>query len=101
MYRVVQEALTNIAKHANARNARVAVTASGGAVLVEVQDDGIGFAPDARGWGFGLVGIRERVFLAGGTVTIESGKRGTRVRAELPAHARGATGQPPLEQPPS
>ena len=77
VYRVVQEALTNIAKHANARNARVAVTASGGAVLVEVQDDGIGFAPDARGWGFGLVGIRERVFLAGGTVTIESGKRGS------------------------
>jgi signal transduction histidine kinase len=101
VYRLVQEALTNIAKHANARNARVAVTASGGAVLVEVQDDGTGFAPDAGGSGFGLVGIRERVFLAGGTVTIDSGRGGTLVRAELPAHARGATGRPRREQSPS
>jgi signal transduction histidine kinase len=88
VYRVVQEALTNIVKHANARRVRVAVTTSAGAVSIEVRDDGIGFAPTARGSGFGLTGMRERVRLAGGTVRIDSGEGGTLVRAALPAHAR-------------
>jgi signal transduction histidine kinase len=86
VYRLVQEALTNIDKHANARNVRVAVTASGDAVTVEVQDDGVGFVPDAAGAGFGLTGMRERVFLAGGTLRIDSDQGGTQLRAELPVH---------------
>jgi signal transduction histidine kinase len=97
VYRIVQEALTNVVKHANARNVRVGVTAAGEAVWVEVQDDGVGFAPDARGSGFGLVGMRERVFLAGGTVTISSGRSGTLVRAELPVGASGAAGRSRFE----
>jgi signal transduction histidine kinase len=97
VYRVVQEALTNIVKHADARSVRVAVTASAGAVSIEVQDDGVGFAPGASGSGFGLAGIRERVQLAGGTVRIESGEGGTRVRAALPAHARSRSGHSAVE----
>jgi signal transduction histidine kinase len=89
VYRVVQEALTNIVKHADARSVHVAVTTSAGAVSIEVRDDGVGFAPGAGGSGFGLAGMRERVQLAGGTVRIESGPGGTRVRAALPAHAHG------------
>jgi signal transduction histidine kinase len=89
VYRVVQEALTNIVKHANARNVRVAVTTAAGLVSIEVQDDGVGFVPDNRGSGFGLAGMRERIHLAGGTVRIDSGKLGTLVRAELPTHVRG------------
>jgi signal transduction histidine kinase len=92
VYRLVQEALTNVIKHAGARNVRVAVVASGGAVSIEVQDDGIGFTPDSRGSGFGLAGMRERVLLAGGAVTIDSGEGGTHVRATLPARAPGSGG---------
>ncbi len=55
VYRVVQEALTNIVKHANARTVRVAVNASAGAVSIEVEDDGIGFAA-----GRAAVGVRSR-----------------------------------------
>jgi signal transduction histidine kinase len=101
IYRLVQEALTNSIKHANARNVRVAVTAAGDAVSVEVRDDGVGFTPDARGSGFGLAGMRERVLLAEGTVTIDSGEAGTVVRAVLPAHARGAHGGSGFERPAS
>jgi signal transduction histidine kinase len=88
VYRLVQEALTNIVKHSKARRVRVAVIASGRTVSVEVQDDGVGFSPDAAGPGFGLASMRERVILAGGTVTIKSGNTGTLVRALLPLHSR-------------
>jgi signal transduction histidine kinase len=90
VYRLVQESLTNVVKHAKARNARVAVVASPDGVTVEVQDDGVGFAPDAPKSGFGLAGLHERAYLVGGTVTIESGDTGTLVRAELPAQASAA-----------
>jgi signal transduction histidine kinase len=88
VYRLVQEALTNVVKHARAHRVRVAVIASGSAVSIEVQDDGVGFSPDAGRPGFGLASMRERVFLAGGTVTVKSGSAGTLVRAELPVHSR-------------
>jgi signal transduction histidine kinase len=68
----------------------VAVVASPAGVTVEVQDDGVGFAPDAPRSGFGLAGLHERAFLVGGTVTIESDDRGTVMRAELPAQGRDA-----------
>jgi len=97
VYRLVQEALTNVVKHANARNVRVAVTAARGAVTVEVRDDGVGFRPDAQTSGFGLAGMRERVYLAGGTVTIDSGEEGVVVRAELP-HASCAGTRADAEQ---
>lgn len=98
VYRVVQEALTNVVRHANAQAVDVAVTATAGAVSVEIRDDGHGFAADSRGAGFGLEGMRERVHLAGGNVRIESGDEGTRVRAELPAHGVGPVAPAGLRQ---
>jgi signal transduction histidine kinase len=82
-YRIVQEALTNVLKHAGPASAQVVVRAAGGVVDVEVCDDGRGDAGDP-GDGHGLVGMRERVALYGGTV--EAGGlpgRGYRVRARL------------------
>ena len=101
IYRLVQEALTNVVRHASARRVRVAVIATASAVSIEVIDDGVGFAPDASRSGFGLAGMRERAFLAGGTVMIDSGAAGTVVRAELPAHVRGAAAPSDFEQPAS
>ncbi len=84
VYRLVQEALTNVAKHARANRVRVAVKESDGELLIEVQDDGLGFDADLSSDGFGLAGMRERVGLAGGTMSIDSGEHGTLLRACLP-----------------
>jgi signal transduction histidine kinase len=85
IYRVVQESLTNIVKHANANSVRVAVVCKSGEVTIEVQDDGVGFDIDAQASGFGLPGMQERVYLAGGTIDVRSTDRGTLVRACMPA----------------
>ncbi len=91
VYRLVQEALTNVAKHACATRVRVAVCESNGELLVEVGDDGAGFDPRASTDGFGLAGMRERVALAAGTLSVDTGEHGTLVKACLPvlpgAHA--------------
>ncbi len=84
VYRLVQESLTNVVKHARANAVHVLVAASPERVTVEVRDDGVGFDVDHRTDGFGLAGIRERTYLAGGTLEIESGEHGTIVRAALP-----------------
>ncbi|HEY2767377.1 MAG TPA: GAF domain-containing protein [Solirubrobacteraceae bacterium] len=90
VYRLVQEALTNVAKHARAHRVRVAICESDGELHIEVQDDGVGFQAETKGEGegFGLVGMRERVDLAGGALEVASGKGGTRIRARLPARHR-------------
>ena len=85
VYRIVQEALTNIAKHAHAERVRIAVALDFDSVRVEVEDDGRGFDPDARAAGYGVVGMRERVALAHGALEIESASGRTVVRAVLPA----------------
>ncbi|MGA2757173.1 MAG: GAF domain-containing sensor histidine kinase [Solirubrobacteraceae bacterium] len=90
VYRLVQEGLTNVVRHARAHNARIAVSASPTEVSIEIQDDGIGFSPQVSTSGFGLEGMRERVYLLGGTLSFDSGADGTLVRAELPLHAAGA-----------
>jgi signal transduction histidine kinase len=90
VYRLVQEALTNVVKHAHAHSARVAVTATAAGVSIEVADDGVGFSPAAITGGFGLEGMRERVYLVGGTLTVRSGEHGTLVAAELPLRAASA-----------
>jgi signal transduction histidine kinase len=90
-YRLVQEALTNVAKHARAESVRVAVGESDGVLLIEVQDDGAGFDTEAEISGFGLAGMHERVGLAGGTVSISSDEHGTFVKACLPAHGRAGS----------
>lgn len=66
---------------------RVAVTATDGDVTVVVRDAGVGFTVDSKTEGFGLAGMRERVYLAGGTLEIESGEDDTLLRARLPTHA--------------
>jgi signal transduction histidine kinase len=83
----VQEALTNVAKHAGAHSARVAISEADGQLQIEVQDDGAGFDADAVSDGFGLAGMRERVSLAGGVLTLDSGEHGTLVKASLPVRA--------------
>jgi signal transduction histidine kinase len=88
VYRLVQEALTNVAKHARAAAARVAVRDGAGEVVVEVEDDGLGFEELSGGGGFGLAGMRERVSLAGGTLTVSGSGEGTLVCAHLPARRR-------------
>ncbi len=92
VYRLIQEALTNVIKHARASTIRVSVGLEDREALVEIQDDGAGFDVAARSAGFGLAGMRERVDLAGGTLWLESGGRGTLVRARLPLQ-RGAAGR--------
>jgi two-component system sensor histidine kinase UhpB len=89
LYRVVQEALTNIAKHASAKTARVRLSRRRNQVTLVVEDDGKGFEPESvqrsPGSGLGLFGMRERLALVGGDVRIESERgRGTRITARLP-----------------
>ncbi|HEY7934713.1 MAG TPA: GAF domain-containing sensor histidine kinase [Solirubrobacteraceae bacterium] len=92
VYRLVQEALTNVAKHARANRVRVAVGESDEHLLVEIKDDGRGFDSTDHSQGFGLVGIRERVSLAEGTLHLDSGEDGTLLRATLPVRRRGQRG---------
>ncbi len=84
VYRLVQEALTNVAKHARAGAVNVSVRREDGRIAIEVADDGHGFDTRSLTDGFGLAGMRERVVLAGGTLSIESGDGGTTVSATLP-----------------
>ena len=85
VYRLVQEALTNVSKHANARHARVRVHDHEDVVEVRVADDGRGFDTSSDTGGFGLVGMAERVELLGGELEIVSAPgEGTTVTATLP-----------------
>jgi signal transduction histidine kinase len=84
IYRLVQESLTNVVKHAGARQVDVSVTTDDTAVVVEVRDDGRGFDTAESTSGFGVAGMRERVFLLGGTLSITSTQDGTRVNARIP-----------------
>jgi signal transduction histidine kinase len=98
LYRLVQEGLTNAVKHADGATVRVAVTEDEKAVTISVRDDGPGFAPDARHEGFGLIGVRERVALSGGTLRIESAPgAGTTLQATLPARRRTSQAPPRLD----
>lgn len=87
-YRIVQEALTNVLKHANARCVRVGVTIAPRHLELEVRDDGASGAPGAIASadpGHGLIGMRERATLFGGTVSASAAERGGwTVRARLP-----------------
>jgi len=90
IYRLVQEALTNVLKHAHAKHVRVMVAEIDDEILVEVRDDGVGFDATRERRGFGLDGMRERVTLAGGSLSIIGGESGTLVSARLPVR-RGET----------
>jgi signal transduction histidine kinase len=89
IYRMVQESLTNIVKHARASHVRVGVEVAGTTATITVVDDGAGFDTTEGVAGFGLAGIRERVYLAGGSLKITSVPgQGTRVEAKLPFSGR-------------
>jgi signal transduction histidine kinase len=86
LYRVVQESLTNVAKHANAHNVSVSVARRESAVAAVIEDDGAGFDTRAvRDGAVGLLGMRERLALLDGRLEIESRPgAGTTVAAEVP-----------------
>ena len=87
VYRMVQEALNNAARHAAAKNARVELKQTSDAIRVKITDDGRGFDPQ-RTRGMGLLGMEERVKRLGGTIQIDSQPgAGTTVRAELPLNS--------------
>ncbi len=81
----MQEALTNVVKHARASRIDLQIQAREGRLDVLISDDGQGFDPVGRHSGFGLTGMRERVELAGGELQIESRRgAGTRAMASVP-----------------
>ena len=80
VYRLLQEALTNITKHARANTVRVTLKQSDGELSIEVQDDGQGFDTSAQSSGFGLLGMNERVGL---------GRRDAQHQLGLRRHAPG------------
>lgn len=86
-YRVIQEALTNVAKHASATTCRVYLRRLPAALQLIVEDDGVGFSPgDHTRNGLGLIGIRERVARLQGIIRLDSAPgEGTRLIVELPA----------------
>ena len=85
IYRIVQEALTNAVKHARATRVTVSVAETTDHVDIAVGDDGVGFDPDASVEGFGLIGMRERVTLVGGTMEVDSKPgSGTTVHCRIP-----------------
>ena len=86
VYRTVQEALTNVVRHADASRADIEIREVGGTVTARVTDDGRGFAPADDATGFGLIGMRERVTLLGGELEIRSRPgTGTTVTVRVPA----------------
>jgi signal transduction histidine kinase len=86
LYRMVQEGLTNVVKHAQAETVSVVVTNGRGAVTALIEDDGRGFDPEATHEGMGLDGMRERLALLGGRLQIESRPgAGTTLVAEIPS----------------
>jgi signal transduction histidine kinase len=91
VYRIVQEALTNVAKHAGAAAVNVVVTRPDGSVSVVIEDDGAGFDPDSAPKGrLGLVGMRERVELVGGEIDVDSSPgSGTTVAVQIPVPKGG------------
>ena len=90
LYRIVQEALTNVARHARAKHVTITASGAAAALTVTVADDGVGFdaalarSPAADG-GLGLLGIRERLAAVGGTLQIDTRPgRGTRLAVTVP-----------------
>lgn len=96
LFRILQEALTNIARHAQAKHAEVRLAVASGRLVLEVLDDGRGIRPDdrAKARSLGIVGMRERALLLGGEVEVTgSPGSGTTVRASVPVEAPSTGGK--------
>jgi signal transduction histidine kinase len=102
IYRVVQEALHNVGKHAQAHNVTVQVHRESQTVRVSVEDDGIGIQvrSNSRGHSFGLAGIKERIATLGGVARVTSARgKGTRIEITVPAGGPMADAEhPPAEK---
>jgi signal transduction histidine kinase len=103
VYRIVQEALTNATKHGHAKRAIIEVTENDRTVCATVRDDGAGFDPTGETEGFGLLGMRERAELLGGTLAVDSAPgRGSTVTVSFPVHrrqnGRGSSKVAPLDR---
>jgi signal transduction histidine kinase len=85
LYRIVQEALTNIGKHARAKNVTIVLRRRKGAFTVSVADDGVGIAPNGKASGHGLQGMTERAALLGGTLSVARRRGGgTKILTAFP-----------------
>jgi PAS domain S-box-containing protein len=87
VFRILQESLTNVARHSGASFVQVALARSDGEITLTVKDDGRGFSPDAprKPDSYGLMGLRERAYLVGGRVAIDSGPgKGVRIDVRIP-----------------
>jgi signal transduction histidine kinase len=85
LYRIFQESLNNVLKHANAKTVSIMLTYNYPKTILIIKDDGDGFDPLARSTGIGLIGMRERAVSMGGSVEIRSVKgKGTSIRTEVP-----------------
>jgi signal transduction histidine kinase len=90
VFRIIQESLVNVGKHAQASKVKVSIETGGGMLTVRVVDDGAGFSVDAprKPHSYGLLGLRERALLSGGDGAIESAPgRGTAIVARIPLEA--------------
>jgi len=100
VFRIAQEAITNIARHAGAENVSIELEFTDSAFILNIEDDGYGFDPQkvmAREKGntsFGLLGMRERAHLFGGTLSVQSQvKQGTRITVEIPLEGARQNGK--------
>ncbi|HET9270061.1 MAG TPA: sensor histidine kinase, partial [Vicinamibacterales bacterium] len=85
IFRIYQELVTNVLRHARAEQVSIGLEERDGRVVLDVEDDGEGFDPDARAGGAGLMGMRERAALVNGTIRFDSEPgMGTHVRVEIP-----------------
>ena len=98
LYRILQEALKNVVKHARARHVTVSLKQAGGGVELAIRDDGVGFDPDRQPArkneksGLGLLSMRERATYVGGTLKITSARRsGTKIEARIPVSPAATT----------
>jgi signal transduction histidine kinase len=97
LFRILQEALTNIARHAQAKHAEVRLAVTNGSLVLEVRDDGRGIRPEERvkARSLGIVGMRERALLLGGEVAVTGRPGGgTTVRASVPLEPPAAARKP-------
>ena len=86
LYRITQEALTNVVKHAQAKHVSIVLTRRHGSISAVIEDDGRGFSAGSEGNGLGLLGMRERIALVGGRLDVESSPgSGTTLSIEVPA----------------
>jgi len=101
LYRILQESLTNIVKHAKAKHVQITLTYSHPNLIFVIRDDGVGFEHEGikqylgtTSPGVGLIGMRERVAVRNGVIDIRSGKgKGTVLRIELPVTSRKTEGK--------